>query len=297
MNMRSLVDGKLEDQGGIGFTVQDGITTSCAVNANHTEGRFDVAVRNAITPARIYLELLQVTILHIRSLWKPTFRDRCNKWRGTSLWKTEHANFTNESALTVERPEDTDEIRELCAALVRTQGEHNAAEAANPRPARRQGPASRSIARPSNMLTGDVHCYMDAGLLDLSIGWKQDNRRLAKVYDAIEAAYPDLERFRGQWATAHLVHETFSGQRTYKNCKTREGTYRARTRRTRRSNINHSCADSPDDNVFGGVGPRAPPHSPNASPSPPTNNSPVGSRGHRASRMRSLPVLTPEPED
>lgn len=27
---------------------------------------------------------------------------------------------------------------------------------------------------------------MDAGLLDLSIGWKeQDNRRLAKVYDAV----------------------------------------------------------------------------------------------------------------
>ncbi|KAJ7806030.1 hypothetical protein B0H14DRAFT_2382164 [Mycena olivaceomarginata] len=225
----------------------------------------------------------------------------------------------NESSLTVERPEDTDGIRELRAALVRTQGERNAAEAANSRPSRRHGPANRSIARPSNMskvkiddiraelnLSGAqndqkwadlrvcVRRYMDAGLL--SIGWKeQDNRRLAKVYDVIEAAHPELERFRGQWATAHLVHNTFSAQKTYKNCKTKEGTYRARTRRTRRSDINHLHADSPDDNVFRGAGPRAPSmcihllllhgskhlvaFSPNASPSPPANNSPVASRG------------------
>ncbi|KAJ7750756.1 hypothetical protein B0H14DRAFT_3513334 [Mycena olivaceomarginata] len=82
--------------------------------------------------------------------------------------------------------------------------------------------------------------------------------------------------------------------KTYKNCKTKEGTYRARTRRTRRSDINHLHADSPDDNVFRGAGPRAPTFSPNASPSPPANNSPVASRG--ASRIGSLPVLTPEPE-
>ncbi|KAJ7853158.1 hypothetical protein B0H14DRAFT_2580554 [Mycena olivaceomarginata] len=99
---------------------------------------------------------------------------------------------------------------------------------------------------------------------------------------------------RRQWATAHLVHETFPAQKTYKNCKIREGTYRARTRRTRRSNIDHMRADSPDDNVFGGSGPRAPTHSPNASPTPPAYNSPVVSHG--ASRMGSLPVLTPEPE-
>ncbi|KAJ7888057.1 hypothetical protein B0H14DRAFT_3717897 [Mycena olivaceomarginata] len=173
----------------------------------------------------------------------------------------------NESALTVERPRIKTRYE---PALVRTQGERDAAEAANSRPARPQGPASRSVARPSNMskvqmddirteldlsgaqndqkwvdLRGNVRRYMDAGLLDLSIGWKeQDNRRLAKVYDAIEAAHLELERFRGQWATAHLVHETFSAQKTYKNCKIREGTYRARTRRTRRSNIDHMRADS-----------------------------------------------------
>ncbi|KAJ7139284.1 heme peroxidase [Mycena epipterygia] len=47
-SIRFLVDGKLEDQGGIGFALQDGIVfsnTSCAVDANRTAGRFDVAMR------------------------------------------------------------------------------------------------------------------------------------------------------------------------------------------------------------------------------------------------------------
>ncbi|KAJ7453568.1 hypothetical protein B0H11DRAFT_2245202 [Mycena galericulata] len=40
----------------------------------------------------------------------------------------------NESALTVERPDDTPEVRELRAALARALGEHNAAEAAADKP-------------------------------------------------------------------------------------------------------------------------------------------------------------------
>lgn len=112
------------------------------------------------------------------------------------------------------------------AALARAQGERNAAEAGAAGTRHRQGPADRSIARPRNMakttirdirsqldLTGnkndqawadlrvciyntfsiilifsqaDVRRFMDAGMLDLSMGWKeQDNRRLAKVYDAV----------------------------------------------------------------------------------------------------------------
>ncbi|KAJ7356543.1 hypothetical protein DFH08DRAFT_953882 [Mycena albidolilacea] len=39
-------------------------------------------------------------------------------------------------------------------------------------------------------LCADVRRYMDAGLLDLSIGWKeQDNCCLAKVYDACYAQW------------------------------------------------------------------------------------------------------------
>ncbi|KAF7343082.1 Peroxidase [Mycena venus] len=60
-SMRFAVDNKLEDQDGIGFPVQDGIifsATSCATS--NTSGRFDVAVRRGINPARVYLESISV---------------------------------------------------------------------------------------------------------------------------------------------------------------------------------------------------------------------------------------------
>ncbi|KAF7371700.1 hypothetical protein MVEN_00026400 [Mycena venus] len=152
----------------------------------------------------------------------------------------------SESALTVERPEDTDEIRKLRAALVRTQGKRNAVEAANSRPAHRQGPAGRSIARPSNM----SKVKMDDIRAELNLSGAQNDQRWA-----------DLRGEVRRYMDAGL----------------------------------HLRADSPDNNVFDGSGPRAPTHSPNASPSPPANNSPVASRG--ASRIGSLPVLTPEPEE
>ncbi|KAJ7479030.1 hypothetical protein FB451DRAFT_1131256 [Mycena latifolia] len=176
-----------------------------------------------------------------------------------------------ESALTADRPDDTPEIRELRAALSRAQGERNAAEAANSRPQHRQGPPSRSVARPRNManvtisdiraaldlsgsqnndqwaaLRAKVRRYMDAGLLELDLGWKeQDNRRLAKSQSQIEAAYPHLERFRAQWATAYLVHESFVAQKTYRSCKSKEGTYRAKAREARRSNTSRLRSESP----------------------------------------------------
>ncbi|KAJ6583572.1 hypothetical protein DFH09DRAFT_1436108 [Mycena vulgaris] len=140
-------------------------------------------------------------------------------------WRKALKQRDNENALTVERAADTAEVRELRAALARAQGERNAAEAAVYKPhGRRQGPVSRSIPRPRNLATvtirrirdhldlagrehdqawadlrTDVRRFMDAGLLNLNVGWKeQDNRRLGKVYDAIDAAHPELERFRGQ---------------------------------------------------------------------------------------------------
>ncbi|KAJ7642164.1 hypothetical protein FB45DRAFT_863217 [Roridomyces roridus] len=116
----------------------------------------------------------------------------------------------NEDALTVELPGDTDVVRQLRTALARTRGERNAAEASASRPARPKGPAVGSIPKPSNMtkvtinfirrklkLSGDkndekwndlraeVRRFMDAGLLDMSIGWKaQDDRPLIKIRDA-----------------------------------------------------------------------------------------------------------------
>ncbi|KAJ7186076.1 heme peroxidase [Mycena filopes] len=57
--MRFVVDGKVEDQGGVGFAVQDGYVfaaSSCLTAKNPMAGRFDVAVRNGFNPTRIFLE-------------------------------------------------------------------------------------------------------------------------------------------------------------------------------------------------------------------------------------------------
>ncbi|KAJ7364684.1 heme peroxidase, partial [Mycena albidolilacea] len=53
------VNGKLEDQGGVGFAIQDGAllsSTSCLTSFNPIKGRFDVAVRNGLNPTRVFLE-------------------------------------------------------------------------------------------------------------------------------------------------------------------------------------------------------------------------------------------------
>ncbi|KAJ7339761.1 heme peroxidase [Mycena albidolilacea] len=63
-NMRFTVGGRLEDQSGIGFTVQDDVVfaaSSCFVPdpdhvGNVIGGRFDIAVRNGVAPTRVYLE-------------------------------------------------------------------------------------------------------------------------------------------------------------------------------------------------------------------------------------------------
>ncbi|KAJ6544469.1 heme peroxidase [Mycena capillaripes] len=63
-SMRFVVDGTLEDQGGLGFPVQDGFmlsSTSCITSINATTdspaaARVDVAVRNGVSPTRVYVE-------------------------------------------------------------------------------------------------------------------------------------------------------------------------------------------------------------------------------------------------
>ncbi|KAJ7494262.1 heme peroxidase [Mycena galericulata] len=63
-NMQFIVDGVVEDQGGVGFAVQDAFAfseTSCVTAMNDTThfpsaGRFDVAIRNNANPTRVYLE-------------------------------------------------------------------------------------------------------------------------------------------------------------------------------------------------------------------------------------------------
>ncbi|KAJ7032746.1 heme peroxidase [Mycena alexandri] len=59
-NMRFLVDGRLENQGGVGFAIQDDLIwsrSSCVyTNTSITSGRFEIAVRNTLTPTRVFLE-------------------------------------------------------------------------------------------------------------------------------------------------------------------------------------------------------------------------------------------------
>ncbi|KAJ7249598.1 heme peroxidase [Mycena rebaudengoi] len=59
-SMRFIVDGKLEDQGGIGFPVQDALafsTTSCRTpSSGRPTAKFDVAVRKGANTTRVYLE-------------------------------------------------------------------------------------------------------------------------------------------------------------------------------------------------------------------------------------------------
>ncbi|KAJ7858381.1 heme peroxidase [Mycena olivaceomarginata] len=58
-NMRFIVNGELEDQGGVGFADQDGIifsTSSCRTSKDPFKGRIDIAVRNGFNPTLVYLE-------------------------------------------------------------------------------------------------------------------------------------------------------------------------------------------------------------------------------------------------
>ncbi|KAJ7685789.1 heme peroxidase [Mycena polygramma] len=57
--MRFDVNGKVEDQDGAGFALQDGVvfsSTSCLTSKNPLTGRFDIAVRNGLNPTRVFLE-------------------------------------------------------------------------------------------------------------------------------------------------------------------------------------------------------------------------------------------------
>ncbi|KAJ6471484.1 heme peroxidase [Mycena sanguinolenta] len=57
-SMSFVVDGTVEDQGGIGFALQDAFImsqTSCSSGAPEV-GRIDIAVRNGVDPTRVYLE-------------------------------------------------------------------------------------------------------------------------------------------------------------------------------------------------------------------------------------------------
>ncbi|KAJ7810929.1 hypothetical protein B0H13DRAFT_1927083 [Mycena leptocephala] len=222
----------------------------------------------------------------------------------------------HEGALTVNRPDDTDEIRELRAALGRAQHVRNAAEAAVTR-------TSRSVAHPnmSKITIADIRNYlglaharhdqkwaelrrdvlrlMSAGVLDLSLSWKEhDNQRLARVYDM--GAHPGLQSFR---AASFLVQELFGEQKAH----------RARVLETRMTRLEYLEAmildyESDDEDplprlplFYKATGPRAP-SSPNRNDTSATHwieipAALVGLIAGLGSRTSPLPDLTEFGED
>ncbi|KAJ7657921.1 heme peroxidase [Mycena polygramma] len=58
--IRFVVDGTLEDQGGVGFALQDSVVLSASSCMNSTAsgvvtGRLDIAIRNNVSPTRVYI--------------------------------------------------------------------------------------------------------------------------------------------------------------------------------------------------------------------------------------------------
>ncbi|KAK7016469.1 hypothetical protein R3P38DRAFT_3202609 [Favolaschia claudopus] len=183
-----------------------------------------------------------------------------------------------EDALTVEHPDDSDEltIRELRRIL---------------------GMDGATADAKWNDLRKQTRRFMDAGLLRLDLGWKDQNpRQLLKVYDAasqfcilshryrylirrqIEDIFEPLKRCSNHWATEFIVHDSFSSQKAYENCKDKEGTYRYRTRQNRRDRPSWDNNDDDDDddttNHGRGLGPLVSSQSSSREPSPQPPQSP-----------------------
>ncbi|KAK7014530.1 hypothetical protein R3P38DRAFT_3205392 [Favolaschia claudopus] len=212
-----------------------------------------------------------------------------------------------EDALTVEHPDDSDEVRQLRASLARARGERDAAEAAGsasrptrslptiPRPRQLSQLTIRELRRILGMdgsaadakwndLRKKTRRFMDAGLLRLDLGWKDQNpRQLLKLYDAIEDVFEPLKRCSNHWATEFIVHDSFSSQKAYENCKDKEGTYRYRTRQNRRERPSWDHDDNDDDdddtNPGRGLGPLASSQSNSQEPSPEPPQSPEAPEG------------------
>ncbi|KAJ7229275.1 hypothetical protein C8J57DRAFT_1387574 [Mycena rebaudengoi] len=188
----------------------------------------------------------------------------------------------HDGALTVNRPDDTDELWELRAALARVQHERNAAEAAVTRTCRSIAPLNMSKITMEGIRNylglahvrhdqKDIHRAISAERLYLSLNWKEhDHRRLARVYDMVEGAHPELRNFR---AAFFLVQESYEQRKAY--CAQVLATCMTLLER-----LEAMIVDSDDENPLfrlpcfykeTGTGLRAPSHSPNSSPSPPAS--------------------------
>ncbi|KAF8880389.1 hypothetical protein BD779DRAFT_1473849 [Infundibulicybe gibba] len=77
-----------------------------------------------------------------------------------------------------------------------------------------------------------VREYLRAGHIQWSLGWKEQLAlKLGKIYNAIEAEVPALQRFRSSWATEYLAKTSFASHKSYETCKNDGSKYRGKHRR------------------------------------------------------------------
>ncbi|KAJ7199791.1 hypothetical protein GGX14DRAFT_661178 [Mycena pura] len=158
-------------------------------------------------------------------------------------------------------------IREL-EALVATLKSQNQADPAIPAGASAPGPSSDalrddSIAPPENLsevtisdiqellgmgpggestsaytrqrwfaLRRNVRANLAAGRLEKGVSWKhQDTTKVARVYNAVAADFPEMKRFNNLWALAHIAHECWGNGNSYNRAVDDPDSYRSRHRR------------------------------------------------------------------
>ncbi|KAJ7830415.1 heme peroxidase [Mycena olivaceomarginata] len=102
-SLRFVVDGKLEDQGGVGFAVQDGVVfseTSCYTSQHPPyKWRLDVAVRNGLDPSRVFLvqvgaeDSVERQVIVETDIPRPTQPIAANA--NYSIWSIEMADDNN----------------------------------------------------------------------------------------------------------------------------------------------------------------------------------------------------------
>ncbi|KAJ7331373.1 hypothetical protein DFH08DRAFT_966387 [Mycena albidolilacea] len=66
--------------------------------------------------------------------------------------------------------------------------------------------------------------------------WKsQRSDKLSKAYNAIEEAFPETRRFKGQWAIDRTVKQFWDNRKTYRSCVNNKSTYCGRQVAARRA--------------------------------------------------------------
>ncbi|KAJ7206890.1 hypothetical protein GGX14DRAFT_567980 [Mycena pura] len=135
-------------------------------------------------------------------------------------------------------------------------------------------------------LRRNVRANLAAGRLQKGVSWKhQDTTKVARVYNAVAADFPEMKRFNNLWALAHIAHECWGNGNSYNRAVDDPDSYRSRRRRApghvqrRVSTPNHNSDD--DDGDQGNSGDQGDPDDQEDGEEGPSNPAP-----HRAALRR-----------